>query len=468
MPLHLPGTTSEEAAANGPIDRRANRKRGAGFTPAAMIAGLMLACGSAPAQNAQPATPPQSPEEVNKRIDQLEKEVRELRKAKEAGQPAKPADQAAPAKPGAQPADDTKDRLDEQEKKVEDLTAKLNDLKPGTEKFLLSGFIATGLTVPQHGTSSFDAAFKPVFLWKISDSLLAAASVEFELADNATETNVEYMNINWDATDWLALRGGVILSPLNTFQQNLHPQWINKLPDNPLFAEDGGLAPEKSLGVEARGGVRTEIGKFTYSAWVSNGPSLITSGDGSGQLDLTEFTDVNNNKAVGGRLGYLPIPELELAYAVQFNDLSPSGSGLGTVNVVLHDVSVGYVAEQDWLAGRIDARLEFIFADFEKRIDLGSGPFTNDRTGGYAQLAYRPTKLSGILKDLEAVLRYDFLHQPNLAPTPADDQRWTIGLDYWVNPRAVVKIAYEFDNLNDPTGTGQSSNTFLLQAAVSF
>jgi hypothetical protein len=430
----------------------------------------MISCGSANAQNAQPTTPPaKTPEEITKRLQELEKEVRELHKEVDGGQPTTPqASQPAPAQPAAQPADETKERLDEQEKKVDELTTRLDQLKPGTEEFLLSGFVWAGYAGPQHGDSTFEAAFKPVFLWKISDSLLAAASVEFELSDNASETNVEYMNLDWNATDWLTLRGGVMLHPLDTFQQSLHPQWINKLPDNPLFAGDSGLAPEKGVGFEARGGVRTEVGKFTYSAWVTNGPSLITSGDQAGQLDLTEFTDANNNKAIGGRIGYFPIPELEFAYAVQYNNVTPSGSGLPDIGLVLHDFAVSYVAEKDSLDGRIDARVEVMVADFQKRIDLGSGPFNDNRTGGYAQVAYRPTKLGGFMKDLEGVVRYDFLTQPDGAPLAADEDRWTVGLNYWLNPRTVFKVAYEFDHVKDPTGLAQRNNVFLFQTAMGF
>jgi hypothetical protein len=445
----------------------------------AFITGLLMACGAATAQNATPppaAPPTLSPEEINRRLQELEQQMRDLRAALQAQQAKQAKPQPAPAptpapapepKP-AQPADEVNQRLDEQDKRVDELTDRMDKLKLGTGTFLISGFVWSGLTVPQHGNSSFDAAFKPVLLWKVADNLLAAASVEFEIGDNATEVNIEYANLNWEATDWLELRGGVILHPLSTFQQSLHPQWINKLPDNPLFASDGGLAPEKGMGVEARGGVRTGAGKVTYSVFVTNGPSLITSGDQAGQLDLTEFSDVNSNKAVGGRIGYLPIPWLELAYGVQYNNVTPSDSGLPDIYLFMHDFSVSYVAEQDWLRGRIDARAEFMIADFQEDVNLGAGPFNNDRNGGYLQLAYRPTKMDGFLKNLEGVVRYDYLNQPSAAPTPADDQRWTFGVNYWPNPKTVIKVAYEFDNVNDPSHASRSNNMLMLQAAMGF
>jgi len=463
-----------EAAPRRGKGRRARLSRHAQPATAAMVAGLLLTCGTATGQNVPPTpTPVQSPEEINKRLQELEQQVRDLRATLQAVQQAKPQPtppgQAAPQKPPEQPpADEVKERLDEQEKKVAELTDRLEELKPGTEKFLLSGFVWAGFTQPQHGDSTFSAAFKPVFLWKVADNLVAAASAEFEIDNNDTKVNIEYANLNWLATDWLILRGGVMLSPMSTFQQSLHPQWINKLPDNPLFAGDSGLAPEKSTGFEARGGFRTDIGKFTYSAFVTNGPTLFTTGDQAGQLNLDEFTDLNGNKAVGGRLGYLPIPELELAYALQYNDVAPSGSGLDTVNMYLHDFSISYVADEDWLGGRIDARTEFMYAEFSHKIDLGFGPFSNNRVGGYAQVAYRPTRMSGFLKDVEGVLRWDFLNMPQGAPIPTHEQRWTVGLNYWLNPRTVFKLAYEFDHVNDPSGQAQRNNVFMFQTAIGF
>jgi hypothetical protein len=413
--------------------------------------------GCAPALVAQDPTAPRTTPEVQRRIEQLEQEVQDLKKAQKAG---------APGKQG----EETKERLDEQEKKIDEMSTKLDELKPGTEKFMLSGFVWAGYTDPSHGTSTFDSAFKPVFAWKVSDDLLVAASVEFEIADNATEVNIEYTNLNWMVSDSLMLRAGVMLSPLSTFQQNLHPQWINKLPDNPLFAGDSGLAPEKCVGVEARGAVRLGDSRFTYSAFVTNGPSIFNDQTASnyGQLNLTEFTDNNNNKAVGGRIAYQPMPELEVAYAGQYCDVQPPASTPEAIGLLLHDFSASYVAESETLQGRIDARVEVMLADFHKDVPFGAGSFNNDRSGGYAQLAYRPTKANDFIKNLEGVVRYDYLDQPSGAPLPADEHRWTVGVNYWANPRTVLKIAYEFDTVNDPSGVQGSNSTLMLQAAMGF
>lgn len=460
---------------------------------AATITGM---CGLAAGQTGQPSSPaPQlSPQDAAKRLDELEKQVRELKALLESQRAAQQAQPAAPATPATPPptpppappppaghpaaaappaqqagaATETEARLNEHDQKLEELDNQVKGLTLGSQKFHLGGFIEGSFTAPEHGNSMFGAAIKPIFLWKLSEQLYAAGAVEFEIEDNDSKANIEYGYVGYNVTDYLSLRAGVLLHPLDTFQQSLHPSWINLLPDAPMFADDGGLAPEKGTGVEARGAFQTKVGKFNYTAWATNGPSLNETGDGAGTYNLDEFSDINSNKAFGARVGYLPIPSVEVYYGFQFNDVIASDSTLPSNYVAMHDFGVSYVTEASWATGRIDARAEFLFADMDKKIDLGSGPFNNDRSGGYVQLGYRPTQAGCFLKDFEPIVRWDFLHAPNGAPDPSDRQRWTVGLDYWVSPRAVAKVAYEFDDVSDPSGNARSNNAFLAQVVIGF
>ncbi|MFO0832945.1 MAG: porin [Phycisphaerales bacterium] len=418
-------------------------------------------CGRALAQDSGQGAPA-GQEETLRRLQQLEAEVQQLRAS--IRYPRAEDGAGAPARQDG----DTPGRLDEQDKRLDELESRVSSLSLGEQKFHLGGFIESTFTAPEHGDSTFGAAFKPIFLWKLSEKAYAAAAVEFEVEDNDSKANIEYAYAGYDVTDWMSVRAGVILHPLDTFQQSLHPSWINVLPDAPLFADDGGLAPEKGMGAEVRGAFATRAGKFNYTAWVTNGPSLVEDGDGAGTYSLDEFSDVNGDKAFGFRVGYLPVPEVEVAYGVQYNDVISSGSALPSNHLLMHDFSVSYTAEPRWAGGRIDARAEVLFADLQDQVDLGGGPFSNDRSGGYVQLAYRPTQAAGFWKDLEPVVRWDFLHSPDGAPDPADRSRFTVGLDYWLSPRMVLKAAYEFDHVSDPTDTSVSDNALLLQFVVGF
>ena len=51
------------------------------------------------------------------------------------------------------------------------------------------------------------------------------------------------------------------------------------------------------------------------------------------------------------------------------------------------------------------------------------------------------------------------------APEQFDEQRWTLGLNYWLAPSSVVKVAYQFDNRN---AGEKDRDAFLAQFAIGF
>src|SRR5205085_12012827 len=120
----------------------------------------------------------------------------------------------------------------------------------------------------------------------------------------------------------------------------------------------------------------------------------------------------------------------------------------------LQAVDFNYRPTIEAIAGVLDLRTELIFSDVSKETydptgALGFGPtrFGNYRQGGYVQLCYRPTLVSNkFLRDLEFVSRYDWVTNPLNAPGGDHEKRLTLGVDYWLAPNAVLKVAYEFDD----------------------
>ena len=285
--------------------------------------------------------------------------------------------------------------------------------------------------------------------------------------------SLEYANLSYIVTDFLTIKGGRFLSPFGTFAERLHPGWINKLPDAPLPFGHTGIAPTSDLGVQASGGFPAGPTKFNYAVYVSNGPRLNTGEDEPGEAGLLHFdnnTDLNNSKAVGTRIGFLPIPELELGYSFQY-------SGVGAVsgvNAYLHSVDLGYVHDSKLLKGVIDVKAQWVWSQVDDVIyDTGSGPFTfnNRRNGGYAQLASRPSKFSNkFIQNMEGVCRWDMINNPSGAPveTGFDEQRWTFGLNYWLGSSTVIKAAYQFGERKTPGVGSENVNAILFQAAMGF
>jgi hypothetical protein len=98
---------------------------------------------------------------------------------------------------------------------------------------------------------------------------------------------------------------------------------------------------------------------------------------------------------------------------------------------------------------------------------LGFGPlaFTSKQDGGYAELAYRPTKLDkDFLRNLEMIFRWDRLSRDPSGLGDPEETRWTLGLNYWLSPSTVLKAAYEWDQPNGEP----NRNALLIQTAMGF
>ena len=95
-----------------------------------------------------------------------------------------------------------------------------------------------------------------------------------------------------------------------------------------------------------------------------------------------------------------------------------------------------------------------------------ANPFKNNRDGGYLQIAYRPTRvMNSVLKNLEPVFRYDIVNQKG-SPSGVDERRESIGLNYWLSPSSLFKVAYVFDHQSGPNADAKDS--LMLQFVVGF
>jgi hypothetical protein len=368
---------------------------------------------------------------------------------------------------------------------VSDFSSQLQTIKNevelnrlGTTKFLLTGYSFAGFTDKRGQNSSFSAGFNPIFLWELSDRLLFEGELEFELTSphgtgsSETETSLEYANFSYLLNDYMTIGAGKFLLPFGIFNERLHPAWINKLPDRPLpYDDEVGIAPEAGIGVFLRGAFPAGSTKFNYAFYIDNGPALITEDlETAGMLDFDNFEDNNHNKTIGWRLGFLPVPELEVGYSMQAGKVNPPE--FETVDMFLHAFDISYLKQINSLRGTIDARAEFVWSDVGKAtygptaaLPFGPLRFDNDRNGYYVQVAYRPTLADEkILRNLEFVMRYDSLDVPSGAPGSVSEHRWTPGIDYWVNPSTVLKLAYQFDSRSGE----RDQNALLMQAALGF
>jgi len=338
----------------------------------------------------------------------------------------------------------------------------LDAVRSGTTKFLISGWADAGYEDRKGANSTFTASFHPVFLWKINDQI-------------SFESDFEYVTLAYHFHDLLTLEAGRFITPLGSFVRNQRPSWINKLPDRPfVFDPADGLVPTISVGANLGGGFNAGPTKFNWNAYVANGPSLNTFSAGKfGALEFSRAIDNNRNKAFGGRLGFFPIPELELGGSFMSARVGSKRTLQSDTDALIYAADAAYNNVFDAIKGTIDLRAEWVWSNVDDaRYEIGGDEIAfnnNRRNGGYVQAAYRPSKIQHKwVKNLEVAFRYDRIDQPAFhadAPDEArsqrvDRDRWSGGLNYWLGHSTVLKFAYEWDT--------RDQDALLFQFAIGF
>jgi len=328
-----------------------------------------------------------------------------------------------------------------------------------TSKLSITGFGTFDFVNSANDPSSFGVSVNPIFNYNVTDRVHFTSELEFELEDGETNAVLEIAEADVFLNDYLTLVVGKFLLPFNAFTERLHPTWINKLPSFPLVyqGEDGGpglLTDLQDVGAQLRGGASLPFlykgAKINYAFYVTNGPQAnITEVDGKEELDVefnNNFQDLNANKAVGGRVGILPIWNAEVGASFEYADTG-------------HNIDFFlFGLDGEYHYRGLELRGEYIYEQHDK---LTSGNVNN--SGLYLQTAYRlssivlPDKqVQQFVNRLEPVVRYDAVYRD----AQSDVHGFTVGMDYWLLPTVPIKFAYE---INDNT-----PSSFLLQLAVGF
>ena len=316
-----------------------------------------------------------------------------------------------------------------------------------TSRFLISGYGTVGLV--DDGITAFGVSFNPGFHFRMTDKLHLNAELEMEFeADKKRkqefEIDLEFAQFDYLATDWLVISGGRFLTPFNTFGTRLHPTWINKLSSAPPIYGghghgSGGFIPVmKTIGAMVSGGkaLWSDDAKINYALFVGNGP---TSEDGVDDptdedelldLEFNNTPDLEDGVMVGGRLGFLPIRNLELGVSYATSDPD--------------DVRFHLIGVDAWYNYEgLELRGEFAY------LERDEGSVDANVQGYWLQAAYRLNRifperngLHGIANRLEPVVRFG---QVSKFSEKNRDQL-VIGLNYWLFESAPLKVSYEFNN----------------------
>jgi len=358
--------------------------------------------------------------------------------------------------------------------------------KSGQSRFLVRGYAHSGLELTSDESSFVGGSFNPIFLWQQSDRLLFEAELEMEFEGHATAVALEYADMSYILNNYAILRLGKFLLPFGTFAERLHPAWINRSPSKPLGFGHDGVGPAADYGIELRGAGFIGSGKVNYSLYVVNGPRLNQGDDPSldqeeaGMLVYGNAEDNNKNKAVGGRLGILPFSNssLEIGISGQYAVVGDNESDYKDIAAVLYSGDITYLTKIDFLKGVVDIKGQLNQVNVDRATyinmeDSSSYTFKNESQAYYAQLTYRPAYVdNAFFKNIEFVGRYSSLKAPEGALWENDQKQYTIGLNYWLDWRSVIKASYNIaDNAaghgHEEEGSS-NANSFMLHWAFGF
>jgi len=161
--------------------------------------------------------------------------------------------------------------------------------------------------------------------------------------------------------------------------------------------------------------------------------------------------DDNDNKALGGRIGILPLANLEVGASVLASKIR--GKKVAGISGELTEGDfLWWGVDAAYTKGGVSLRAEYFSADldsFRSQTTAGAATSlipTTDWQGWYAQAAYQFSGLTSmpVLRNLEGVLRYgefDVDGFSSFVTNGAPEDRFSIGLNYLIAPSAVLKTS---------------------------
>lgn len=325
--------------------------------------------------------------------------------------------------------------------------------------FHLAGYADVNYVKAQGAGTVGEFTLAPIFHLQFGERFFVEAELEMEADTRGKAVAAwEYAAINWLLNDHAALVVGRFLSPVGYFSANQHPSWINKMASLPAGFGHAGAAPAADFGVQLRGGKSFAGGQqINYAVYMANGPQLGVEGmEGLNLGNEGAIRNPDGKRVAGGRLGWMPVPSLELGASLARGDvvLDPGGMGEGPEPSRRYQVDGVDVAWRPTKA--LDLRGEWI----RKRVGAAPASFVPEQAqwrAWFVQGAYRFGS-----EKWEAVLR----HGDSLSPHGESTFKQTaVGLNYLFRPNAKLKLTGEF---NDSADAGANADRLLLQLAYGF
>lgn len=328
----------------------------------------------------------------------------------------------------------------------------------GDTKLLITGAAQADYTYNDKENSFGNIAFKPMFLWHLSDNLFVESELEVATDEGEVEVVLEYLNMVYFINNNLAIHFGRFLPKFGSYRGKYMEAFLNRFPTDPVGFGDGGIGAMTETGLGLQGGANLGEMEINYDFYVSNGPQLLPGSsdapEEAGQFEYEAYGENNKNKALGGRFGILPLSDASLELGFSFQHAGKTGdsdSSLENVKADMYAIDFNYYRNITALETSLRLIGEWkkldaghaLYEDFE----TGSGnySFNNSSTAFYIQASLRHTGTDEpFLSNLEVSGRYSEFDTPEEALWGGGKKEQTaISLDYWLGWNRVLKIAYQ-------------------------
>lgn len=358
-------------------------------------------------------------------------------------------------------------------------------------------------------TNGFDQQrFVPFIYADITEHVKFASELEIEHGIRGTSDNeisLEFAHIDYLVNEPFNLRAGIILLPVGKFNL-LHDSPLNDLTDRPLVSQ---FIIPSTLAETGAGIYGTfypgRTSKLDYELYVSTGPCGTKN---TGEPNVTEAKgtknsrqrkcgsddgfDINNGKAVSGRVAFSPMLGIEVAGSGYYGNSSPTSYNPISITAIDWTLQKGpfeIIGEAAWAYARNNAHAvpQSTFATPGSLLvgapyslnPLGTAP--QRMQGFYIQgnyhfmpafLANWSPKRFGEGSTFTAVVRYDRvnLNMDNREESKGDLEQISFGLNYRPVEDAVFKISYQYmpKAFNPNSGQRIHDSALVLSAATYF
>jgi hypothetical protein len=332
-------------------------------------------------------------------------------------------------------------------------------------------------------TNGFDQQrFVPFIYADITEHVKFASELEIEhgiRASDSNEISLEFAHMDYLVNEPINIRAGIVLIPIGKFNL-LHDSPLNDLTDRPLVSQ---FVIPSTLSETGAGFYGTlypgRTGKLDYEIYVSTGPCGYES-DGTPRVNEETGTkdsrqrkcasadglDINNGKAVSGRMAFSPMLGVEVAGSGYYGNESPSSYNPLSITAIDWTLQRGpfeIIGEAAWAYAMGNSR-----AITGNTIGLAPGTLLTG-VNTFNPMAAPPQRMQGFYiqgnyhfmpafltkfspkrfgegSTFTAVIRFDLvnLNMDNRGENQGELEQISFGLNYRPVEDAVFKVSYQY------------------------